>query len=607
MKHADDLGTMKHIDKKSLISVSREVVQTADDAREISVKRIDADRLDAEKNAAANRVADADAKSQQAMLARMRAESATADADRRRAEAEEAARRAGFAPVFLDPPLNIDLDGDLARATRRIATELPGLVREHDASIVVSPSPHDVHHGHEAVGRGVQRALAVLPPTVRWWMWGVWGELPAPNVFFAFNGRVLERAAHILDAYTGELERNDYQRLLSGRATANAVLGSERNDRQSRRLQAMIPLDRARMLDLGCGAGAWSAQIASEHPWIQVTGVDVGEDFIAVARERHASDRVDFVVADFLSLPFADGTFDCVYADNALEHAFDVDATLAEARRVLAEDGALVAAIPPDAYDTRRTTDNHTWKASAKDACERLRHAGFVDVSVEETDTYRLGAAPYPPAADRMLYVRAWRRTAPLAPIDRIDALRRWTHARLDPSRASESFNPAEVLQGGYAYCAGMTLVLGEALVREGFKPRWVTMVAHDHPRGRGPHLSDTHEIIELTLADHSVHVVDPMADVRFPYALHALIDDPNLADGVERDRDPVYLARGYALYSTSFWYRRVVAIAVRSWLRGPQHFVPARWADRSTEPPYQALAFVRARAWRAIRRLRRL
>jgi LmbE family N-acetylglucosaminyl deacetylase len=147
---------------------------------------------------------------------------------RRRAEAREAASRAGFVPVFLDPPLNLDLDGDLALAVLRVATELPMMVRDHGASIVVSPSPHDVHHGHEAVGRGVQRAMAALPPTVRWWMWGVWGDLPAPNVFHAFDARVLERSAHILDAYAGELERNDYQRLLAGRAAANAVLGSER-------------------------------------------------------------------------------------------------------------------------------------------------------------------------------------------------------------------------------------------------------------------------------------------------------------------------------------------------------------------------------------------
>jgi outer membrane protein OmpA-like peptidoglycan-associated protein len=94
MKHADDLGTMKHIDKKALISVSREVVQTADDAREIAVKQIDADRQNAEKNAAAQKVADADAKSQQAMMARMNAEAATADADRRRAEADKEAMAA---------------------------------------------------------------------------------------------------------------------------------------------------------------------------------------------------------------------------------------------------------------------------------------------------------------------------------------------------------------------------------------------------------------------------------------------------------------------------------------------------------------------------------
>ena len=147
---------------------------------------------------------------------------------RRRAEAEEASARAGFVPVFLDPPLDLDLDGDLGAATARLAAELPAVVSAHGASIVVSPSPHDVHHGHEAVGRGVQRALAALPDSVRWWMWGVWGDLPAPNVFHPFDQPVLDRALHILDAYGGELARNDYRPYLAGRAACNAVMGSER-------------------------------------------------------------------------------------------------------------------------------------------------------------------------------------------------------------------------------------------------------------------------------------------------------------------------------------------------------------------------------------------
>jgi LmbE family N-acetylglucosaminyl deacetylase len=150
---------------------------------------------------------------------------------RRRAEAEEAAARAGFVPVILDPPLDLDLDGDLGAATERLAAELPAIVAEHGASIVVSPSPHDVHHGHEAVGRGVQHALRTMAGSgrdVRWWMWGVWGDLPAPNVFHPYDQAVLDRALHVLEAYGGELDRNDYRPSVAGRAACNAVLGSER-------------------------------------------------------------------------------------------------------------------------------------------------------------------------------------------------------------------------------------------------------------------------------------------------------------------------------------------------------------------------------------------
>jgi outer membrane protein OmpA-like peptidoglycan-associated protein len=110
MKRADDLGTMKHIDRKALISASREVVQTADDAREIAVKRIDTDRMNAEKNAAADRVADADARSQQATMARMSAEAATADANRQRAEADRASAAA------LQQQLNAQAESERNRA-----------------------------------------------------------------------------------------------------------------------------------------------------------------------------------------------------------------------------------------------------------------------------------------------------------------------------------------------------------------------------------------------------------------------------------------------------------------------------------------------------------
>ena len=87
MNQADGYATRKDVDKKSLIGTSREAVQTAEDAREIAVKRIEAERIDAEARAAADREAKAKAQT-------MSAEADTADAIRARDEAERQKRQA---------------------------------------------------------------------------------------------------------------------------------------------------------------------------------------------------------------------------------------------------------------------------------------------------------------------------------------------------------------------------------------------------------------------------------------------------------------------------------------------------------------------------------
>jgi outer membrane protein OmpA-like peptidoglycan-associated protein len=95
MNHADTLGTMKHVDQKELIAESREVVQTADDSREIAVKRMDADRINAAKDAEAAKLADSRANTRTAQQGRLDAEAATADANRGRERADQAAVNAG--------------------------------------------------------------------------------------------------------------------------------------------------------------------------------------------------------------------------------------------------------------------------------------------------------------------------------------------------------------------------------------------------------------------------------------------------------------------------------------------------------------------------------
>ena len=164
--------------------------------------------------------------------------------DRRRAEAEEAAGRAGFVPVFLDPPLNLDLDGDLGGhpARRHRAAESRRGARRLHRRVALAPRRAPRPRGRRP-GRAARQA--VLPPTVRWWMWGVWATSGAERLLRLRPG-VLDRALHILDAYAGELERNDYRPFLTGAGAGQRGHGLRARLRVRLPRRQRAPLRRAR-------------------------------------------------------------------------------------------------------------------------------------------------------------------------------------------------------------------------------------------------------------------------------------------------------------------------------------------------------------------------
>jgi outer membrane protein OmpA-like peptidoglycan-associated protein len=96
MNRADEHATSKHIDKKSLIAVSREAVQTAEDARAIAVKKVDDISLANERQDSADAQAKSRHEADEAMRQKERAQSdaANAQADRTLAESEAAKARA---------------------------------------------------------------------------------------------------------------------------------------------------------------------------------------------------------------------------------------------------------------------------------------------------------------------------------------------------------------------------------------------------------------------------------------------------------------------------------------------------------------------------------
>ena len=94
MDKADQYATSDHIDKKPLIAAAREAVQTAEDARAIAVKKIDQERLENERQAAADAQAQTQAQADDATRRAQQAQSDQARAELARAQAESDAARA---------------------------------------------------------------------------------------------------------------------------------------------------------------------------------------------------------------------------------------------------------------------------------------------------------------------------------------------------------------------------------------------------------------------------------------------------------------------------------------------------------------------------------
>jgi outer membrane protein OmpA-like peptidoglycan-associated protein len=106
MTNADGYATDKHIDRKPLIAVSREAVQTAEDARAIAVKKMDEVRLanerqdsaDAQANAQAGKIqAQSDAAKAQSDAARAETDAANAQAATAKAQSDMANSQAASA------------------------------------------------------------------------------------------------------------------------------------------------------------------------------------------------------------------------------------------------------------------------------------------------------------------------------------------------------------------------------------------------------------------------------------------------------------------------------------------------------------------------------
>jgi len=149
-------------------------------------------------------------------------------ATRRLKELQRACGRARWELIVHEPPLAISLGDDRAQAQAQLNATVQRVVEAEQVDLVVAPSPHDGHHGHEVVGRAARDAVMSLGRPPHLWLWGLWADLPFPTLYSGFGRWRLRHALRVLSAHRSEIGRNDYRVLVRGRAAANRVLGSER-------------------------------------------------------------------------------------------------------------------------------------------------------------------------------------------------------------------------------------------------------------------------------------------------------------------------------------------------------------------------------------------
>lgn len=136
-----------------------------------------------------------------------------------------------------------------------------------------------------------------------------------------------------------------------------------------------------RVLDVGCGSGKASVQIATGRG-LQVIGITVSNHQLQLARSRPQDEglpgRASFHLADGMELPFENSSFDGAYAIESIAHMRDKNAVFGHLARVLRPGARLVMA---DFYRGGEISGEDI------DAVELINQLGYA--SLITADTYR--------------------------------------------------------------------------------------------------------------------------------------------------------------------------------------------------------------------------
>ena len=144
-----------------------------------------------------------------------------------------------------------------------------------------------------------------------------------------------------------------------------------------------LPANPARLLDVGCGEGAFGKSVRDKFPNCEVWGAE-----ISPAAADIAATRLHIVKqGDFLEGVFPQGHFDVITMNDSLEHMVDTQAVLAKVRNLLKPGGALIVSFPNVRYyqNLRDLVFRNDWQYQDFGILDRTHYRFFTSKSAART------------------------------------------------------------------------------------------------------------------------------------------------------------------------------------------------------------------------------
>lgn len=156
---------------------------------------------------------------------------------------------------------------------------------------------------------------------------------------------------------------------------ADAYFGRSRPE-----MLKFVPVDARKILDVGCGAGAFAAQLLRDGS--EVWGIELDPAMASVARTRLSRVLQGSIEAALPSLPAHH--FDCIVFNDVLEHLVDPFQVLRDMRPLLAPGGRVVASIPNVRYfyNVRELLLERQWRYRGYGILDRTHLRFFTALSM---------------------------------------------------------------------------------------------------------------------------------------------------------------------------------------------------------------------------------